>query len=154
MIIEGRSKANLLEPEKLTVTGLPTFVIGIATWFVLADDPEQASYLSQTEKKLAIRRAQMIDGQTRSGQIMYKADVIRGLTDYKTYVFCAGQFCLDTMLYGYSTFLPTIIKGLGHWTTAEVQALTIPCYACGALSVRMSEQCFRKPTLTKCSTSL
>jgi len=37
-------------------------------------------------------------------------------------------------LYGYSTFLPTIIKGLGKWTTAQIQALTIPCYCLGAVS--------------------
>lgn len=37
-------------------------------------------------------------------------------------------------LYGYSTFLPTIIKGLGRWTTAQIQALTIPCYCLGAVS--------------------
>ena len=36
--------------------------------------------------------------------------------------------------YGYSTFLPTIIDGLGKWTAAQVQALTIPCYCLGALS--------------------
>jgi hypothetical protein len=35
---------------------------------------------------------------------------------------------------GYSTFLPTIIKGLGSWSTAEIQLLTIPCYALGAFS--------------------
>ena len=33
---------------------------------------------------------------------------------------------------GYSTFLPTIIKGLGTWTAAQVQLLTIPCYFLGA----------------------
>lgn len=38
------------------------------------------------------------------------------------------------MLYGYSTFLPTIIKGMGSWSVAEVQALTIPCYAVGAIA--------------------
>lgn len=38
------------------------------------------------------------------------------------------------MLYGYSTFLPSIIKGLGDWSTAETQALTIPCYAVGAIT--------------------
>jgi hypothetical protein len=32
------------------------------------------------------------------------------------------------------TFLPTIIRGLGTWSTAEVQALTIPCYALGAIT--------------------
>ena len=37
-------------------------------------------------------------------------------------------------LYGYSTFLPTIIRGLGKWSTAEVQCLTIPCYALGAVT--------------------
>jgi hypothetical protein len=41
---------------------------------------------------------------------------------------------MDTMLYGFSTFLPTIIKGLGHWNTAQTQALTIPCYALGAIT--------------------
>jgi hypothetical protein len=38
------------------------------------------------------------------------------------------------ILYGFSTFLPTIIRGLGDWSVAEVQALTIPCYALGAIS--------------------
>jgi|SRR5690242_6902840 len=33
---------------------------------------------------------------------------------------------------GYSTFLPTIIRGLGTWTAQEVQLLTIPCYFLGA----------------------
>ena len=41
---------------------------------------------------------------------------------------------MDTMLYGFSTFLPTIIKGLGPWNTAQTQALTIPCYALGAIT--------------------
>ena len=45
-----------------------------------------------------------------------------------------GQFAVDTILYGYSTFLPTIIKELGDWSTAEVQALTIPCYSLGAIT--------------------
>lgn len=30
--------------------------------------------------------------------------------------------------------MPTIIKGLGNWDRAQVQALTIPCYALGAIS--------------------
>jgi len=38
------------------------------------------------------------------------------------------------MLYGYSVFLPTIIKGLGKWTAPQTQALTIPCYIIGAIS--------------------
>ena len=34
---------------------------------------------------------------------------------------------------GFSTFLPTIIDGLGTWTSAQVQLLTIPCYVTGII---------------------
>ena len=118
----------------LIIEGLPSFVLGIATWFLLADNPETAFYLSDAEKTLMqVRRARQA-GQTESAQKFHKKDVYAGLKDWKIWAFCVGQFGTDTMLYGYSTFLPTIIKGLGDWTTAETQALTIPCYCLGAIS--------------------
>jgi hypothetical protein len=60
--------------------------------------------------------------------------VYQGLKDWKVWAFAVALFASDTMLWGYSTFLPTIIQGLGDWTTAEVQALTIPCYTLGGVS--------------------
>ena len=118
----------------LIIEGLPTIVLGILTWFVLADSPETAYYLSPAEKEMMRVRRERETGQTQSAQEFHKSDVYAGLKDWKIYVFCAGQFCTDTMLYGYSTFLPTIIADLGQWTTAEVQALTIPCYCLGAIT--------------------
>jgi hypothetical protein len=39
------------------------------------------------------------------------------------------------MLYGFSTFLPTIIRGImPKASSAMVQVLTIPCYALGAIT--------------------
>ncbi|KAL8693864.1 MAG: hypothetical protein Q9218_001373 [Villophora microphyllina] len=118
----------------LIIEGLPSFVLGIATWFLLADNPESAYYLSHDEKDLMRLRRERQAGQTESAQKFHKNDVYAGLKDWKIYAFCAGQFGTDTMLYGYSTFLPTIIKGLGKWSTAQTQALTIPCYCVGALT--------------------
>ncbi|KAI4132518.1 MAG: hypothetical protein LQ347_002539, partial [Umbilicaria vellea] len=116
------------------IEGLPTFCLGIATWFLLADNPETAYYLTPAEKALmTARRARQL-GQTDSAQEMHKADVVLGLRDWKVWAFCAAQFGTDTMLYGYSTFLPTIIASIGHWSTAQVQALTIPCYCLGAVT--------------------
>ena len=118
----------------MIIEGLPTFFLGILTWFVLANDPEHAYYLTHEEKQLVIMRRNRQFGQTMSAQDFHKKDFLLGLRDWKTWAFCVGQFGVDTILYGYSTFLPTIIKGLGSWTTPEVQALTIPCYCLGALS--------------------
>lgn len=118
----------------LILEGLPTVLLGILTWFLLADDPEHAPYLSDQEKEmLNVRRKRQV-GQTKSAQKLHKADVYQALKDWKIWAFAAGQFCADTMLYGYSFFLPTIIQGFGDRSTAEIQALTIPCYSVGALT--------------------
>ena len=118
----------------MIIEGLPTFFLGVASWWLLADSPEKAYYLTPPEKALMVVRRNRQLGQTASAQEMHKEDVLLGLKDWKIYMFCAGQFGADTMLYGYSTFLPTIIQSIGHWSTAQVQALTIPCYVVGAAS--------------------
>lgn len=82
---------------------------------------------------MKVRRERQL-GHTKSSDILHKEDVYKGFNDWKIWMFCIGQFGADTMLYGYSTFLPTIIRGLSSWSTAQVQALTVPCYALGAVT--------------------
>ena len=118
----------------LIIEGLPTVVLGISTWLFLADDPEHAPYLSDQEKQLLIARRRRQFGHTQSAQELHAVDVYQALKDWKIWAFAAAQFSADTMLYGFSVFLPTIIRGFGDWNTAEIQALTIPCYVVGALS--------------------
>ena len=117
----------------MIIEGLPTFVLGIAAWWWLADDPETAYYLSKEEKALVILRKERHIGYSKSGDHFHKEDMILAFKDWKVWVICVGQFGADAVLYGYSTFLPTIIKGLGKWDTAQSQALTVPCYAVGAI---------------------
>jgi MFS family permease len=118
----------------MIIEGIPTVLIGVATWFFLADDPETAYYLNAEERALVVECRSRHFGHTASAQKFHWADVKEGALDWRIYAFCIAQFGVDTMLYGYSTFLPTIIKGLGDWSVPEVQALTIPCYALGAIA--------------------
>ena len=118
----------------MIIEGFPSIILGVAVYFWLADDPETAYYLSKEERELMVVRKRRQIGHTSSGDFLHKEDVFRALKDWKTWAFACGQFGADTMLYGYSTFLPTIIKGLGKWSTAETQALTVPCYALGAVT--------------------
>jgi MFS family permease len=118
----------------MIIEGIPTVLLGVVTWFGLADDPDTAYYLNKEERAIVARRRARYIGQTESAQKFHWADVKEGVLDWKIWAFSIGQFGIDTMLYGYSTFLPTIIKGMGKWTTAEVQALTIPCYGLGAIA--------------------
>ncbi|KAL2450872.1 putative transporter [Exophiala dermatitidis] len=118
----------------MIIEGLPSFVLGIAIYFWLADAPETAYYLNQEERELMVIRKRRQIGHTSSADLLHKDDVFRAFKDWKVWMFAVAQFGVDSMLYGYSTFLPTIIKGLGKWSTAETQALTVPCYAIGAIT--------------------
>jgi sugar phosphate permease len=109
-------------------------VLGVAVYFWLADEPETAHYLSEEERELMVVRKRRQTGHTSSGDQLHQDDVYKAFKDWKIWMFALGQFAVDTILYGYSTFLPTIINQLGDWSTVEVQALTIPCYALGAIS--------------------
>jgi MFS family permease len=114
----------------MIIEGLPTLALGVACWWILADDAETAHYLDDDEKALILARRARQTGQT---DVLEWTDVRKGLRDWKVYVFCVAQFCMDAMLYGYSSFLPTIIAGIRPDSSpALVQVLTIPCYALGA----------------------
>ena len=80
------------------------------TWFFLADTPASAWYLKPEEKELLILRLERQTGYTKSAQEFSKEDMILGLKDWKIWIFGIGQFGSITMLYGYSVFLPSIIK--------------------------------------------
>lgn len=119
----------------MIIEGIPTVILGISIWWWFADSVETAHYLTPREKLLIDHRRRRQVGHTKSSDEMHKADVYEGFRDWKIWAFCVGQFGGDVILYGYSTFLPTIINTLGgNWDRAETQALTIPCYALGAIS--------------------
>lgn len=61
------------------------------------------------------------------------------------------QFCQDILLYGFSTFLPSIIQSMGY-TSLQAQYLTIPVYIIGggsflALSFASDRLTLRSPFL-------
>ncbi|KAF2971897.1 hypothetical protein GQX73_g1663 [Xylaria multiplex] len=118
----------------MILEGLPAIVLGIAALFLLPNDPEHAYFLTAEEKKLMAVRQERQYGYTESAQKFSKTDMMKAFKDWRIWMFCVGQFGADTMLYSFSVFLPSIIKGLGSWSTAEIQLLTIPCYALGAIS--------------------
>jgi MFS family permease len=94
----------------MIIEGLPTVMLGIASWWWLADSPETARYLSEEEKRVMMLRKQRQVGHTTSADEFHKADVIAGLKDWKIWAFCVGQFGVDTMLYGYSVGPPLRLR--------------------------------------------
>ncbi|RCI11304.1 hypothetical protein L249_7596 [Ophiocordyceps polyrhachis-furcata BCC 54312] len=115
----------------LLIEGLPAVVMGIVTAVALPNDACDAYFLDAHDRALMEARTKAEYGACNEFR---KLDMLRAFTDWKVWAFCVAQLGVDTMLYGFSTFLPTIIDDLnfGRWSVAQVQLLTVPCYFLGA----------------------
>ncbi|KAH7014249.1 major facilitator superfamily domain-containing protein [Microdochium trichocladiopsis] len=115
----------------LTINGIPTVLTALVVPFVLPNSPETAKFLTEEDRRNLIYFREAEVGQTKSAQEMHKEDVMEAIKDWKIWALSIAQFCSHSVLYSFSVFLPTIIKGMGQWGDAQVQALTVPVYFVG-----------------------
>lgn len=95
-------------------------------WY-LPNNPETARFLSTEEKKLAADRLIEDAGASHDNSWSW-AQVASVFTDWKTYVFMTIYITGTSALQGVTLFLPSIVAGLGIWSTPAAQALTTPPY--------------------------
>ncbi|KAH8591454.1 putative MFS transporter [Bisporella sp. PMI_857] len=115
----------------MIIEGIPSVLVGISVVFILPTNSSTAPFLTESEKSLILRIRARETGQTASAQKFHWADVRDGFSDWQIWLFSLSSFTNDIMFYGFSTFLPSIIKSLGRWTAPQTQALTVPVYALG-----------------------
>lgn len=73
------------------IEGLPTVVLGIISWFLLADEPSSAWYLNEKERELMrLRRSRQL-GHTSTADTQQKKDVLAAFKDWKVWMFCLGK---------------------------------------------------------------
>ncbi|KAF4549816.1 MFS-type transporter-like protein 58 [Elsinoe fawcettii] len=111
--------------------GLFTILVGIASKWFVADWPEQASFLTDDEKRMLRVRLKQDGGDVRMDHLD-KAARGRVFSDWKIY--CGIIMYLGVVNCSYSTsfFVPTIIQELG-FTAAAAQVRSIPVYVCATL---------------------
>ncbi|KAF7555363.1 hypothetical protein G7Z17_g2210 [Cylindrodendrum hubeiense] len=113
------------------IEGIFSILIAPIIWFGLPNDPSNAYFLNEEEKHMmkirAAQRAQYMGSDEFSWE-----EVRIALKDPKLYLSGLIQFCQDILLYGFSTFLPSIIVSMGY-SKIEAQYLSIPVYIFGGL---------------------
>ncbi|PNS17905.1 hypothetical protein CAC42_3864 [Sphaceloma murrayae] len=111
--------------------GLFTVIVGIASKWFIADWPEQATFLTDEEKRMLRVRLRSDGGEARMNRLD-KAARRRVFSDWKMY--CGILMYLGVVNCSYSTsfFVPTIIQELG-FTAEAAQVRSIPVYVCATL---------------------
>lgn len=114
------------------IEGIFSVVIAIVVWFGLPNDPGKAYFLTAKQKDIMSQRQIQRAAYMGSEEFDW-SEVQIAIKDPKVYISGLIQFCQDILLYGFSTFLPSIISEMGY-NSYETQYLTVPVYAVGGLS--------------------
>ncbi|KAF8141496.1 MFS general substrate transporter [Boletus edulis] len=107
--------------------GLATVVAGALSFWIIVDFPEDATFLTEAERTVVIRRLQGDDQFSAAGERLKWKNIVASLTDWKTYLFTIVYAAADMALYAFALFLPSIISQLGYKAT-PANLLTVPVY--------------------------
>ncbi|KAJ5222179.1 uncharacterized protein N7469_011066 [Penicillium citrinum] len=113
------------------IEGLFSALCAILIWFGLPNNPEEAYFLNEEERwMMRVRNDQR---KSYMGSDKFSWEEMRiALSDPKLFFSGVIQFCQDILLYGFSTFLPTILQGMGYDSLMS-NVLTVPVYIWAAL---------------------
>ncbi|KAG7292781.1 hypothetical protein NEMBOFW57_002824 [Staphylotrichum longicolle] len=116
------------------IEGLLTIVVGVASFWMVHDFPDEAKFLSDDDRARVIRRLKL-DQQSSAEHEEFKMSYLwQALRDWKMWLGMVIYMGCDMPLYAFSLFLPTIISNLG-WNTSVVrsQLMSVPPYVAAAV---------------------
>jgi len=111
---------------------IPTVVIGVVTFFVLTDRPEQATFLTAEERNWLVTT---IAAERRATEAVRKFTLWQALYNPKVLLLALNYFGIVTASLGMLIFVPQMIKSLGTYSNMTVGWLTMIPYICGAIAM-------------------
>jgi MFS transporter, ACS family, tartrate transporter len=108
--------------------GVPVALVGVALLWVLADRPEEATWLSEDERRLVRAR---LDRERKPQEVRRLPAVF---TDRRVLLLAGIQFGFLVGSYGIGIWLPQILK-TGHLSNIEIGLLTSAAYAVASVAM-------------------
>ncbi|ORY78469.1 major facilitator superfamily domain-containing protein [Leucosporidium creatinivorum] len=117
------------------VEGIISLSFAPIIYFMLPNTLDKAWWLNRRERELCVIRYEINRKNYDVKEKFSWGQVKLAALDWKTWSHSVNQFCVDTTLYGLTTFMPVIIKGLNLTkNTVDAQLLTVPVYFVAATS--------------------
>jgi D-galactonate transporter len=98
--------------------GIPSVLLGVATLFYLDDSIESAGWLERDEKKL------LANNIAAEKEAKTHHSLRDGLVEWRVWFFGVVYFCFVSGLYGFSFWLPQMIKSSGVGSELRIGLLT------------------------------
>ena len=111
---------------------IPTVLVGILTFFVLTDRPEQARFLTAEERTWL---ATKLRAERKAKEAVKTFSIWQGMFDTKVLLLSLNYLGIVTASLGMLIFIPQIIQSLGTFSNMTVGWLTMIPYICGGIGL-------------------
>ncbi|KAI1147981.1 retrograde regulation protein 2 [Nemania diffusa] len=115
------------------IEGLITVVWAGLCVMLIPQNYETAYFLNEEQRCLMRKRAEEMEAYSGGSGHYTKKDIKEAAKDVKSWIHGIIQITVVTVLYGFSTFLPIIIKDGFHFSTVQAQYLVIPVNIWGSI---------------------
>ncbi|MEP6904007.1 MAG: MFS transporter, partial [Actinomycetota bacterium] len=112
--------------------GIPAVILGIATVFYLTDRPKDAKWLAEDERTwicAELEREKQFKKSARNFSIW------EAFRSRNVLLLAAGYFCAVTSVYGFTFWLPTIVKGISNDSNFRVSLISALPYCAGLIAM-------------------
>lgn len=106
----------------MTIIAVPLF------WLLFPKSPTEAWFLNAEERQMMRTRYDLDPTWGHDDKFSW-SECLKAFVDPKWYAFFAYQFSVNVSLYGLTTFMPAIVRGLGY-TSVHANLMTVPIYIC------------------------
>ncbi|KAH7025161.1 major facilitator superfamily domain-containing protein [Microdochium trichocladiopsis] len=108
------------------VEGAITILVTVPFWFMFPTTPTEAWFLTEEEKHMMKLRYASDPSWGYDDEFEW-SECLKAFVDPKWYAFFAYQFSINISLYGLTTFMPSIVRGLGY-ESVTANLMTVPIY--------------------------
>ncbi len=112
--------------------GLPTIALGVVCYFAMTNKPDQAKFLTQSEKDWLVGK---IASERKAKEAVRVYSMWESMWNPRVLLLALNYFGIVTASLGILFFVPQIIKSLGNLSNMQVGWLTMIPYICGGISL-------------------
>jgi len=116
--------------------GMPAIVLGVATIFLLTDRPSQARWLTDEERRHL--EAELAREAAATPTPPGWRAFVRAVARREIFLLVLAYFGIVTTSYGFSLWMPTVVKGLTGLSNFQVSLVAILPYLAGGIWTALS----------------
>jgi hypothetical protein len=115
------------------IEGAATILIAFVCYFAIPSSYTTAFFLNDSDKAVMRRRAEITEAYSGGTGRYTRAEFMMAVKDVKTWIHAVVQVMCLTVLYGFSVFLPIILRFGFNYSVRQSQYLSIPVFAWGSI---------------------